>query len=179
MPDSLTQSEPLRFVTETEMQVETLPWGPHDWLCRPGLTDAHDLLLVRVHMPAGQGHKFHVHPEMEEIIYVLSGRAEQWVDREKKTADSRTDRAHSQGRRARNLQRRFRRARVSGHPFACEDFRPGAHRRERAGALAAAHEADASRRLGVSCNRTQCRRTATLTIVELKASFCHRWNLTR
>jgi quercetin dioxygenase-like cupin family protein len=74
---------PLRFVTETEMQVEQLPWGPHDWLCRPGLTDAQDLLLVRVHMPPGQAHKFHKHPEMEEIIYVLSGSAEQWVDREK------------------------------------------------------------------------------------------------
>ncbi|MBW3541832.1 MAG: cupin domain-containing protein [Planctomycetes bacterium] len=75
---------PLRFVTETEMQVEQLPWGPHDWLCRPGLTEAKELLLVRVHMPPGQAHKFHRHPEMEEIIYVLSGRCEQWVDREKR-----------------------------------------------------------------------------------------------
>jgi len=75
---------PLRFVTEQEMQVEELPWGPHDWLCRPELTEAEDLLLVRVHMPPGQAHKFHRHPEMEEIIYVLSGQCEQWVDREKK-----------------------------------------------------------------------------------------------
>lgn len=71
-----------RFVTETEMQVEELPWGPHDWLCRPGLTDAEKLLLVRVHIPPGEAHQFHRHPEMEEIIYVLSGQAEQWVDRE-------------------------------------------------------------------------------------------------
>jgi quercetin dioxygenase-like cupin family protein len=75
---------PLRFVTEQEMQVEQLPWGPHDWLCRPGLTDARDLLLVRVHIPPGQGHAFHRHPAMEEIIYVLTGAAEQWVDREKR-----------------------------------------------------------------------------------------------
>jgi quercetin dioxygenase-like cupin family protein len=75
---------PLRFVTEREMQVEEFPWGPHDWLCRPELTEAEDLLLVRVHMPPGQAHKFHRHPEMEEIIYVLSGQCEQWVDREKK-----------------------------------------------------------------------------------------------
>lgn len=73
-----------RFVTEHEMQVEELPWGPHDWLCRPGLTDAEDLLLVRVHMPPGEAHKFHKHPEMEEIIYVLSGTCEQWVDRDMK-----------------------------------------------------------------------------------------------
>jgi quercetin dioxygenase-like cupin family protein len=66
------------------MQVEQLPWGPHDWLCRPGLVDAKQLLLVRVHMPPGQGHAFHRHPEMEEIIYILEGQAEQWVDREKR-----------------------------------------------------------------------------------------------
>ena len=74
----------LRFVTEQEMQVEQLPWGPHDWLCRPGLTEAENLLLVRVHMPPGKAHQFHRHPEMEEIIYVLSGTAEQWVDKEKR-----------------------------------------------------------------------------------------------
>ncbi|VTR99987.1 cupin domain-containing protein [Tuwongella immobilis] len=74
----------LRFVTEQEMQVETLPWGPHDWLCRAGLVDAELLQLVRVHIPPGQGHAFHRHPHMEEIIYILEGTAEQWVDREKK-----------------------------------------------------------------------------------------------
>jgi quercetin dioxygenase-like cupin family protein len=66
------------------MQVEASPWGAHEWLCRPGLTDANDLLLVRVRMPAGTAHQFHRHPEMEEIIYVVSGTAEQWVDREKR-----------------------------------------------------------------------------------------------
>jgi quercetin dioxygenase-like cupin family protein len=71
--------EPTRFVTSAEMQVEALPWGPHEWLCRPGLTDAEQLLLVRVRIPPGQGHAFHRHPAMEEIIYIVSGVAEQWV----------------------------------------------------------------------------------------------------
>lgn len=71
-----------RFVTEHNMQVEQLPWGPHHWLCRPGLTAADKLLLVRVEMPPGEAHQFHRHPEMEEIIYVISGTCEQWVDRE-------------------------------------------------------------------------------------------------
>lgn len=73
-----------RFVTEREMKVEQLPWGPHDWLCRPDIVEADKLLLVRVHMPPGTGHAFHTHPEMEEIIYILEGTAEQWVDREKR-----------------------------------------------------------------------------------------------
>jgi quercetin dioxygenase-like cupin family protein len=77
----MSSDRALRFVTPQEMEVEVLPWGPHEWLCRPGLTAAEDLLLVRVHMPPGRGHAFHRHPEMEEIIYVISGTAEQWVDR--------------------------------------------------------------------------------------------------
>jgi len=77
-----TGARALRFVTSAEIEVEELPWGPHEWLCRPGLTDARDLLLVRVRMPPGTGHAFHRHPAMEEIIYVISGVAEQWVDRE-------------------------------------------------------------------------------------------------
>jgi quercetin dioxygenase-like cupin family protein len=50
-----------------------------------GLTAAENLMLVRVRMPPGRAHQFHRHPEMEEIIYVESGTAEQWVDREKRT----------------------------------------------------------------------------------------------
>jgi quercetin dioxygenase-like cupin family protein len=74
----------LKFVTAREMQVEGSPWGPHEWLCRPELTEAENLLMVRVRMPPGRAHQFHRHPELEEIIYVISGTAEQWVDREKR-----------------------------------------------------------------------------------------------
>lgn len=72
----------LRFITVGDIQVEELPWGPHDWLCRPGMVAAEGLLLVRVHMPPGKAHQFHYHPALEEIIYVLEGQAEQWVERE-------------------------------------------------------------------------------------------------
>jgi quercetin dioxygenase-like cupin family protein len=68
-----------RFVTASEVEIEELPRGAHEWLCRPGLTEAEGLLLVRVRMPPGKGHAFHRHPALEEIIYVISGRAEQWV----------------------------------------------------------------------------------------------------
>jgi quercetin dioxygenase-like cupin family protein len=75
---------PHRFVTPNELQTEPSPWGPHEWLCRPGLTAAEKLLMVRVLMPAGTAHQFHRHPTMEEIIYVIAGTAEQWVDRDKR-----------------------------------------------------------------------------------------------
>lgn len=76
--------ECLRFVTSNDAQVEELPWGQHEWLARVGLTDAKLLQLVRVTMPPGRFHAFHRHPSMEELVYVLSGRAEQWVGREKR-----------------------------------------------------------------------------------------------
>jgi quercetin dioxygenase-like cupin family protein len=78
----MTTPQGHRFVTSSEMEVEELPWGPHEWLCRPDLTEADKLLLVRVRMPPGDGHAFHRHPAMEEIIYVISGEAEQWVAHE-------------------------------------------------------------------------------------------------
>lgn len=76
--------ELLKFITRDDVRVEEAPWGPHEWISRPGLTDAEHLMLVRVTMPAGKAHAFHRHPAMEEIIYVISGQAEQWVDRDKR-----------------------------------------------------------------------------------------------
>ncbi|MBY0588509.1 cupin domain-containing protein [bacterium] len=81
----MNESSALRFVTNREAIVEELPWGPHEWLSRPGLVAADQLLLVRVTMPPGKGHSFHRHPLMEEIIYVVEGEAQQWVETEKRT----------------------------------------------------------------------------------------------
>ena len=41
-----------------------------------------DLLYKFDGMPVGKGHAFHRHPELEEIIYVESGAAAQWVGQE-------------------------------------------------------------------------------------------------
>ena len=79
------RSKPLRFVTAKEAQTELAPWGKHWWLARPGLTDSKQFQLVRVTMRPGTGHRFHYHPTREEIIYIVDGTAEQWVDREKRT----------------------------------------------------------------------------------------------
>jgi quercetin dioxygenase-like cupin family protein len=74
----------LRFVTDRECVLEQLPWGPHEWLCRPGLTDAKQLQVVRVTMPAGKCHAFHRHPEFEEVLYLVDGKLEQFVGRERR-----------------------------------------------------------------------------------------------
>jgi quercetin dioxygenase-like cupin family protein len=73
-----------RFVTPANARIELAPWGKHWWLSEPALTGTTLLTVVRVTMRPGTGHQFHYHPTREEIIYVLDGVAEQWVDREKR-----------------------------------------------------------------------------------------------
>ncbi len=74
----------LRFVSGPDVEIEELPWGPHEWLVREGITASEQLMLVRVRMPAGEAHQFHRHPHMEEALYYLEGRAEQWVGQEQR-----------------------------------------------------------------------------------------------
>jgi quercetin dioxygenase-like cupin family protein len=74
----------LQFVTRGDAEVEFAPWGKHWWLSKPGLTPTTRLTLVRVTMHPGAGHQFHYHPELEEIIYIVDGIAEQWVGEEKR-----------------------------------------------------------------------------------------------
>lgn len=68
-----------RFVRAHEAILETSPWTENEWLCRPGLVEAERLLLLRATLPPFHCHPFHHHPHREEILHVLSGRAEQWV----------------------------------------------------------------------------------------------------
>ena len=82
MPDS---SKPTwRFVSFAETEREEVPGRIHHWYCKPGMVEKTDLLFVRAHLHPGQAHKFHFHPKMEEILYILAGSAEQWVEKEKR-----------------------------------------------------------------------------------------------
>ena len=74
-----------RFVSFDETEVERLPGKTHYWFCKPGMVKDTNLMFVRAQLPPGEAHRFHFHPKMEEILYILSGTAEQWVEREKKT----------------------------------------------------------------------------------------------
>ena len=70
------------FLSEVEALKEDFKGRTNFWLCRPEIADAKDLQLCRAVLPAGEGHGFHRHPELEEIIYVLSGQVEQWVEQD-------------------------------------------------------------------------------------------------
>jgi quercetin dioxygenase-like cupin family protein len=75
-------SEQRRFVTAAEKLDFLSPWTLEEWLCRSDIVPNRELLMVRANMEPGRSHPFHTHPTREEIIYVLSGRAEQWIGRE-------------------------------------------------------------------------------------------------
>ena len=72
------------FVLRKDAPVEGSPWGPHFWSCRPGLVETCQLLVVQVDMPPRTAHAFHRHPGREEVLWIIEGQGEQWVDREKK-----------------------------------------------------------------------------------------------
>jgi len=72
-----------RFVSFDQTEVEKLPGKTHYWHCKPGMVAETNLMFVRAQLPPGEAHRFHFHPAMEEILYLLSGTAEQWVAEQK------------------------------------------------------------------------------------------------
>lgn len=81
MSDSIADR---RFVTAAEKVDFLSPWTLEEWLCRGDIVNNEHLLMVRANMEPGRSHPFHSHPTREELIYVLSGTAEQWVGEQKK-----------------------------------------------------------------------------------------------
>ena len=73
-----------RFVTMAEAVRFQSPWTIEEWLCRGDVVKNEHLLLVRANMDPFRSHPFHKHPTREELIFIISGRAEQWVGAEHK-----------------------------------------------------------------------------------------------
>ncbi|MGE9269029.1 MAG: cupin domain-containing protein [Verrucomicrobiales bacterium] len=71
------------FILNKNTPDEVVDGRQHTWLSKPGLTATEDLYFVRVVIPPGGGHPFHIHPNKEEILYIISGQAEQWLEHEK------------------------------------------------------------------------------------------------
>ncbi len=73
-----------RFVGASDAVRVQSPWTLEEWMCRQDVVQNEHLLLVRANMEPHRDHPFHTHPTREEIIYIISGQAEQWVGREKR-----------------------------------------------------------------------------------------------
>ena len=75
---------PGSFVIRSEVPADALDWGQLRWLCNPPSTGAKALTVIDVTLKPGKGHDFHKHPDQEEVIVVVAGQVEQWLDREKR-----------------------------------------------------------------------------------------------
>jgi len=73
-----------KFMLETETRPDVLDWGRISWLSTPKATGAKQLTVIGGSIFPGKGHTFHHHPDQEEVLYVISGTIEQWVDRERR-----------------------------------------------------------------------------------------------
>lgn len=61
-----------------------LDWGTTANISGPDTNEAKDIVTIEVELLPGKGHDFHKHPQQEEVIYVLEGSVEQWVNQEKR-----------------------------------------------------------------------------------------------
>ncbi len=75
---------PGRFLLAREIEAEAVPFGAARWLSNPSATAASKLAVVDVTLDPEAGHAFHHHPRQEEVLYVVSGMVEQWLEKEKR-----------------------------------------------------------------------------------------------
>jgi quercetin dioxygenase-like cupin family protein len=73
------------FIGAAEVRREQLEWGSLAWFSSPAAPNSKELVVLEVTLSPKGGHNFHKHPQQEEVIYVIEGEIEQWLDREKRT----------------------------------------------------------------------------------------------
>lgn len=74
-----------RFVVQGEAPApDRMEWGTVSWVCNPVTTGAETLTVTDVTIDQGQGHNFHKHPNQDEVIVVVEGEIEQWLEQEKR-----------------------------------------------------------------------------------------------
>jgi quercetin dioxygenase-like cupin family protein len=74
-----------RFILSKEVAREQLDWGEMGWISHPPNTQAKYLTVIEVNLAPGGGHNFHKHPDQEEVISVVAGEIEQWLETKKTT----------------------------------------------------------------------------------------------
>lgn len=73
-----------KFIRSSDAPREEFDWGRFAWISRPADTGAEQLVVTSVDVLPGQGHDFHRHPDQEEVIYIIEGTCEQWLEKEKR-----------------------------------------------------------------------------------------------
>ncbi len=76
------------FIKEKDTLFEKVAGRNHHWHFHPETAEHANTLMVKVNMPPDGFHDFHRHPQMGEILYILKGKAEQWVEDEMKILEA-------------------------------------------------------------------------------------------
>ena len=74
-----------KFVLGEEITRDRPDWGEMGWISRPSDTQARNICEIEVTLEPGFAHNFHKHPRQEEVIYVMAGEIEQWLETENRT----------------------------------------------------------------------------------------------
>ncbi len=59
-------------------------WVTRRWVCHPASTGAKQLTVLDATLGPGQAHSFHSHPNQDEVVVVIAGKIEQWIENEKR-----------------------------------------------------------------------------------------------
>ena len=73
-----------QFRIREKIAPDNAPWGHSRWVSHPASTGATQLATLDAYIAPGQGHDFHKHLTQEEVLCVIEGQIEQWIDREKR-----------------------------------------------------------------------------------------------
>jgi len=73
-----------QFRLRDAISLDQAPWGFSRWLSHPASTGAGQIAALDANLAPGQGHDFHKHPDQEEVLCVVEGEIEQWIEREKR-----------------------------------------------------------------------------------------------
>lgn len=71
-----------KFMLEAAENWEVAPIGRSATLSGPQQTGAKNLMVIDAVFEPGKQHSFHHHPNQEEVIYVVEGVLEQWIEGE-------------------------------------------------------------------------------------------------
>lgn len=70
----------LRFITPDDVETQLFDWGSIKWMCEARVTGATRCAGGVVIIEPGKGHARHNHPGSDEILYFISGEADQMVE---------------------------------------------------------------------------------------------------
>jgi quercetin dioxygenase-like cupin family protein len=75
---------PGKFILKDDVRREELEIVRLGWLSHPASTGASKFTVLEGTFFPGKGHSFHYHADQEELIYVVSGAVEHWIEQEKR-----------------------------------------------------------------------------------------------